>query len=344
MKSTTIKDIAAKVGVSTATVSRYINKNGYVSKKLQKKIEVAIQETDFVPNHVAISLKTRQTRIIGIVIPELFNVSFMDTVQAINDVAMAEGYQTIILNSDENPQKEQKILEVLISRRVDGILVATAEAEGEKILRINNSRLPVVLMDRDVCNSDAKIALDSVVNDNFRGAYQMVQYLASLGHKRIAILASSRNQPHLNARLGGYLQALRDCGLPADPDYIQKIELTYEAGYQSVIRLMSMYGSPPTAIFALSNIASLGAVSALNDMQIQIPGDVSLCGFGEFKYHKILKPDLTVVNQHPYTLGKIAAEVLIRKIQDKGRWTPSRVVLPADILFRSSCAPPKKVR
>ena len=341
MKNTTIKDIAAKVGVSTATVSRYINKNGYVSEKLQKRIEVAIKETDFVPNHVAISLKTKETRIIGIVIPELFNISFMDTVQAINDVAMGEGYQTIILSSEENTQKEQKILEVLISRRVDGILVATANPDGEKILRINNSRLPVVLLDRDVCNSDAKIAVDSVINDNFRGAYQMVQYLVSLGHKRIAILAGSRNQPHLNARLSGYLQALRDCGIPVNPDYIQKIELNYESGYQSVIRLMSMHDAVPTAIFALSNLTSLGAVSALNDMQLCVPEDVSLCGFGEFKYHKILKPDLTVVNQHSYTLGKIAAEILIRKIQGKGKWIPSRVVLPADILFRSSCAPPK---
>ena len=341
MKNTTIKDIAAKVGISTATVSRYINKNGYVSQKLQKRIEVAIKETDFVPNHVAISLKTKETRIIGIVIPELFNISFMDTVQAINDVAMGEGYQTIILNSGENAQEEQKILEVLISRRVDGILIATANPDGEKIMRINNSRLPVVLLDRDACNSDAKIAVDSVINDNFRGAYQMVQYLISLGHRRIAILAGSLNQPHLNARLNGYLQALKDGGIPAAPDYIQKIELNYESGYQSVIRLMSMHDAVPTAIFALSNLTSLGAVSALNDMQMHVPEDVSLCGFGEFKYHKILKPDLTVVNQHSYTLGKIAAEILIRKIHDKGKWIPSRVVLPADILFRSSCAPPK---
>jgi DNA-binding LacI/PurR family transcriptional regulator len=340
MKNATIKDIAKKVGVSTATVSRYINNSGYVSEEMRKKLEAAIREADYVPNNVAISLKTQKTRIIGIVIPDLFNVSFMDTVKAINDAAVGEGYQTIILNSEESAEKERKILDVLISRRVDGILVATANSSGENILKIDRKKLPIVLLDRDVCNSDAKVVLDCVANDNFNGAYQMVRYLISLGHRRIAVLASDREQPHLQARLDGYFQAMKESGIPVNPGYIQRTDLDFESGYQNALRLMSIHSDPPTAIFAFSNLASLGAISALNDLQLRIPQDVSLCGFGEFKYHKILRPDLTVVNQRSYTVGKIAAEIMLRKIQDKGTWTPSRVILPADILYRSSCAPP----
>jgi LacI family transcriptional regulator len=340
MKNATIKDIARRVGVSTATVSRYINNSGYVSEQMRKKLEAAIQEADYVPNNVAISLKTQKTRIIGIVIPDLLNISLMDTVKAINDVAIGEGYQTIILNSEESIEKEKKILEVLISRRVDGILVAAANPNGENLLKIDRKKLPIVLVDRDMCNSDAKVVLDSVTNDNFNGAYQMVRYLISLGHRRIAVLASSREQPQQKDRLNGYLQALKESGIPLNPSYILRTDLDFESGYQNTLRLMSIHSNPPTAIFTFNNLTSLGAISALNDLQLQIPQDVSLCGFGEFKYHKILRPDLTVVNQRSYTVGKIAAEIMLRKIQDKGQWVPSRVVLPADILYRASCAPP----
>lgn len=341
MKSAaTIKDIARKADVSTATVSRYLNKSGYVSKVLQERIQEVVKESDYIPNQVAISLKTTATKIIGIVTPELSNFSLVDTVKAISDVVMKNGYQPIVMSSSENTITESKILDVLTSRHVDGAVIASTGTDIEKIIQINEKRFPVVLFDRDVCNKDDRIVLDAVVNDNFNGSYRMINYLLSLNHRNIAILTGNVNLPHIQKRLNGYLKALEDNHIPINPDYIKNIALDFNGGYEGTKQLMSMKSNRPTAIFTLNNISSLGVIAALNDLHLQIPQQISVCGFGEFKYHAILKPDLTVVNQCSYEIGKKAAEILIEKINCDGDWNPTKVIVPSDILMRSSCAPP----
>lgn len=339
MKNPTIKDVAAKAGVSTATVSRYLNNNGYVSKEIQEKIGAVVKELDFVPNNVARSLKMTETKIIGIIIPDLSNVSFMDTVKAISDVTTANGYQPIILSSDEDPEKESKILDVLVSKRVDGIIIASAGDNSEKILRINNKRLPVLLLDRDVCNTEDNIKVDVILNDNFNGSYKMVNYLISLGHQKIAIITSSKSQVLLNERLKGYIKALEDNNMEVNPNYILYGDSKFESGYNLTKQLI-MQPMKPTAIFTVNNIMALGAVSALNEMNITIPDKMSICAFGEFKYHTILKPDLTVVDQQSYNIGKKAAEILIEKIQLNHSWKPRKVILESNIITRNSCSNP----
>jgi LacI family transcriptional regulator len=201
--------------------------------------------------------------------------------------------------------------------------------------------LPVVLFDRDICNKDnSQIVMDAVVNDNFNGAYDMVSHLLSLGHRNIAILSGNKDQPHMNLRVDGYCKALQDNNIPVNPDFILKSELTFEKGYEKTKELFSR-SFKPSAYFVLNNTAALGAVFALNELHIQIPQDISICAFGEFKYHAILNPDLTVVNQHPYEYGKKAAKVLIDKINCAEHWKPVKVVMPSDIVLRDSCAPVK---
>lgn len=344
MKNTvTIKDIAIKANVSTATVSRYLNQSGYVSKNFKKRIGDAVREMNFVPNQVAISLKTTETRLIGIVIPELSNVSFMDTVKAISKVVTTNGYQPLILSSDESPAEEHKILDVLIAHRIDGLIIASADTDDKKISKINQSWAPVVMFDRDLCNHDGKILVDSVVNDNFGGAQQIVTHLISLGHRRIAIEAGTKLQPHLTDRLSGYHSALEEAGILPDPAYIQKSDLTFDDGYALTKQWMQLGENCPTAIFALNNMAALGTLSALKELNVSVPEQVSVCAFGEFKYHTILQPDLTVVNQHPRAMGQEAAELLLKKMEATEQWLPKKIVLPATIIQRESCAPPPKV-
>lgn len=339
MKNPTIKDVALKAGISTATVSRYLNNNGYVSKEIQEKLYNVIKELDFIPNNVAKSLKKTETKTIGIVIPDLSNVSFMDTVKAISDVATENEYQPIILSSDEDIEKENKILDVLVSKRVDGIIIASAGSSGEKILKINNRNLPVVLLDRDACNTGDDIKVDAVVNDNFSGSYKMVNYLISLGHQKIAIITSSKSQVLINERLNGYIKALEDNNMEVNPNYILYGDSKFESGYKLTKELI-MQPLKPTAIFTVNNIMALGAVSALNEMNITIPDKMSICAFGEFKYHAVLNPDLTVVNQQPYNIGKKAAEILIKKIQNHQDWKAKKIVFESDIIMRNSCSRP----
>lgn len=339
MKNPTIKDVAAKTGVSTATVSRYLNSSGYVSKEIQQKISEVIDELDFVPNCVARSLKRTETKTIGIVIPDLSNVSFMDTVKAISDVVTANDYQPIILSSDESIQNENKILDVLISKRVDGIIIASAGI-NEKLLRIHSSKLPIVLLDRDFCNSDDKIIIDSVVNDNYTGSYQMINYLISLGHKKIAILCSESNPVLVNDRLRGYLKAFEHNNMEIDQNYILYGNYKFESGYELTKKII-MQPMKPTAIFSVNNLMALGAVAALNEMNMSIPDKISICAFGVFKYHTILNPDMTVVNQRPMELGTKAAELLINNIKDPDNWKPQKIVFDADIIMMNSCAKPR---
>lgn len=338
MKNPTIKDVASKAGVSTATVSRYLNSSGYVSKEIQQKISQVIQELDFVPNSVAQSLKRTETKTIGIVIPDLSNVSFMDTVKAISDIVTENGYQPIILSNDENIETEDKILDVLVSKQVDGIIIASA-GKSEKLLKINSTRLPIVLIDRDFCNTDDNIIIDTVVNDNFTGSYQMINYLISLGHKRIAILCSKKNPVLINDRLRGYLKAFEHNNMEVDENYILYGNYKFESGYELTKKLI-MQPLKPTAIFSVNNLMALGAIAALHEMNIAIPDDMSICAFGVFKYHTILNPDLTVVNQKPKDLGRKAAEILINKIQNPD-WKPQKIILDADIIMMDSCSSPK---
>lgn len=338
MKNPTIKDVAKKVGISTATVSRYLNKNGYVSKDIQLKISEAINELDFVPNCVARSLKRTETKTIGIVIPDLSNVSFMDTVKAISDVVTANDYQPIILSSDENLENENKIIDVLVSKRVDGIIIASA-GKNEKLMKLN-TRLPIVLFDRDFCNTDDNIVIDSVINDNFTGAYQMTNYLISLGHKNIAILCSKKNLVLVNHRLQGYIKAFEHNGMRVDENYILYGGYKFEAGYELTKQLI-MKPLKPTAIFSVNNLMALGAVSALNEMKISIPDKMSICAFGMFKYHTILNPDMTVVNQRPIDLGRKSAEMLINRIKNPDNWKPEKVILDSEIIMRDSCTKPQ---
>ncbi len=339
MKNPTIKDVAAKAGVSTATVSRYLNGSGYVSKEIQEKISNVIEELDFIPNNVAQSLKRTKTKTIGIVIPDLSNVSFMDTVKAISDVVTAHNYQPIILSSDENIDTENKILDVLVSKRVDGIIIASAD-KNEKLLKINSTRLPIVLLDRDFCNTDSNIIIDSVINDNYTGSYQMINYLISLGHKKIAILCSQSNPVLINDRLRGYIDAHQHNDMEIDESYVLYGNYKFESGYELTKKLI-MQPLKPTAIFSVNNLMALGAVAALNEMNISIPNEMSICAFGVFKYHTILNPDMTVINQQPVELGKKAAELLINKIKNSKGWVPQKVVFDADIIMRNSCARPR---
>ena len=339
MKNPTMKDVANKAGVSTATVSRYLNSSGYVSKEIQQKISEVIDALDFVPNSVAQNLKRTETNTIGIIIPDLSNVSFMDTVKAISDVVTANNYQPIILSSDESIENENKILDVLVSKRVDGIIIASA-GKNEKLLKINSTRLPIVLLDRDFCNTDDNIIIDSVINDNFTGSYQMINYLISLGHKKIAILCSESNPVLINDRLRGYIKAFEDNNMEIDENYILYGNYKFESGYELTKKLI-MQPLKPTAIFSVNNLMALGAVAALNEMNISIPDKMSVCAFGVFKYHTILNPDMTVINQQPIEIGKKAAELLIDKIKAPKDWKPQKIVFDADIIMRNSCARPR---
>jgi LacI family transcriptional regulator len=263
----------------------------------------------------------------------------MDTVKAISDVALENGYQPIILSSDEDMEKENKILDVLVSKRVDGIIIASSGDNNEKILGINSRKLPIVLLDRDTCNTGEDIKVDAVVNDNFSGSYKMVNYLISLGHQKIAIISSIKSQIQINERLKGYLKALEDNNMEPNPEYVLYGDSRFESGYALTKKLI-MQPLKPTAIFTVNNIMALGAVSALNEMNITIPDKMSICAFGEFKYHAILNPDLTVVNQQPYNIGKKAAEILIEKIQNYHDWKAKKIILEADIMMRNSCSRP----
>lgn len=339
MRGATIKDVASMAGVSIATVSRYINNSTYVSEEVAERISSAIKELDYIPNSVAISLKRTNTKTIGLVIPDLSNVSFMDTVKGISDVALKNGYETIILSSGEDSENEGKILDVLLSKCVDGIIIASAGGNEEKILKINSSRVPVILLDRDVCNKEDNINIDAVINDNFNGSYKMTNYLISLGHERIAIVTSNKNSIVASKRLEGYLQAMEQNNIKINPNYIVYGDFSFESGYKLTMDII-LQPLKPTAIYSVNNLMALGAVAALNKMNISIPKYMSVCAFGDFKYYNILNPALTVVNQMAYAIGQKSAELLMDKIKHYDNWTPQKIVLPADIIMRDSCSKP----
>jgi LacI family transcriptional regulator len=207
-------------------------------------------------------------------------------------------------------------------------------------MTINDKKLPVVLLDKDVCNSGGDVKVDVVLNDNFNGSYKMVNYLISLGHENIAIIASRNAASPISSRMERYTEALEDNGIEINENNILYGNSSYESGYKLTKELITQ-PKTPSAVFIVNNIMSMGAVSALNEMKMSIPDKISVCAFGQFKYHGVLNPDLTVADQHSYETGKTAAEILMQKIQNYRNWEPKKVVFEGNIIMRNSCSRPR---
>lgn len=327
-----IKDIAQDAGVSTATVSRVLNKTQSVSEELQARVEASVAKLGYRPNIVARSLRLRRTFVIGMIIPNVSNAYFMDIVRAAEDVAIESGYAGTICSSDQDLTKERRYVEMLRDRMVDGALIAVADRQASDLSSLVRAKVPIVLIDRRL--DDA--ALDSVTVDTRSGAYSGVQHLVQRGYKRIATIAGPQSVSTGADKLEGYREALRDAGLPIDEELICIGDYSDASGYELGRGLLNI-SHPPQAVLAANNLMTLGLLRAVQERGLRIPHDIGIIGFDDNKWASLLSPPVTFVDQPTYELGKTATELLLARMKGERRPSVEHVVLRTRLIVRGSC-------
>ncbi|HZQ20990.1 MAG TPA: LacI family DNA-binding transcriptional regulator [Terriglobales bacterium] len=341
-RSYTMRDVARLAGVSVATVSAVVNGKQVVRPAVVTRVREAMQALNYEPDHVARSLRVRETTTIGIVIPDFSSGFFVDVLRGAEDAARSAGYSVLLCNSGDDGEQERRHLRVLLSRRVDGILLASTDlyAVGHNH---SQSDTPIVLFDRVPPNYGGH----AVVVDNVEAAYRATQYLIGLGHRDVAFIAGRLDLSTASQRADGFRKALEDAHLPLRGEYFKRGDFHPESGYRSGMDLLKL-PNPPTAIVCSNGPMTLGLLRAVQECDIRCPEQVSIIGFDEpvpesygFNISTLLRPELTVVAQPGYEVGQRAAQTLLNLLKKgKGEQEQSTVVtLEAHLRIRKSVAP-----
>jgi LacI family transcriptional regulator len=333
----TIVEVAKRAGVSIATVSNVIRGTKRVSLALQQRVEAAIRELDYYPNEIARSLKVKQTRMLGIVVPDITNPFFPEIVRGAEDIAFERGYFLVTANTDEQIGRERRIVAALRSYRADGILLASAPGNDVSHIRqIIASGLPVVCLDRPVSG----VKTDAVLLDNVRGSRECVRHLIQMGHRRIALITGQLKAQIARERLKGYEEALREAGIKVDPALIMEGDFREESGYRLTRQLLQKR-LPATAIFACNGVMTLGALKAFEEQGVRCPDDIALATFDDLAVDHSFHPHLTAVVQPSYEMGARAATILIDRIEGKLNGEISLVRIAPTLIVRESTSRPQ---
>jgi LacI family transcriptional regulator len=329
----TVLDVAKRAGVSPITVSRVINNSGYISVKTRDKVLAAIQELGYVPNTLARGLRSKRTHTLALVVTDITNPYFTLMARGVEDVAGANDYAVIYCNTDESESKEEKYANILAQRQVDGVLLVPACGNAKTIKFLASNNISVVVLDRRV----AEVEADFVRSDSENGARQLTNLLLSMGHERIAIITGPENVSTATDRVIGYRQALDEVGLVQN-ELVYYGTFNQQTGYEYTIQAMQQ--SPkPSAIFAANNFILLGVIKALREMELNVPQDISVVGFDDFPESMLVKPFFTAVVQPAYEMGRLAAELLLKRISGELSGDCEKIILPTKIVERDSCIP-----
>ncbi len=325
----TIKDVARQAGVSTATVSRVLNNTGGVSEHTRKRVEQAIADLGYRYNALAGSLKKQQSGLLGHIVPSIAGPVAPMLARAVEEQAQKSGYNVILCNSFDSPEKEMANLDILLERRVDGIVFsAPLSAENVKIAR--NRGVPVVIIER-------RAEIDGfhfVESNNLKGAYDAVTYLIGLGHRRIGLILGPQSAIITKLRLEGYGLALADAGLSTDAHLVSEGNYSRVSGYEAMIKFLALK-QRPTAVFAANDTMAIGAMQAARHAGLDVPGDVSIIGFDD-TYAELAIPQLTTVHQPLHEIGTLATKIVIACIDGSEDSYPLENVLPCQLKERES--------
>ncbi len=305
----TMKDVAQLSGVSIATVSRVINKSGYIDKETEKRVLSAIQELNYTPNHLARSLIKRRTQTLGLILPDITNPFFPLLARAIEDTAQQNKYSVMYCNSDNDILKLSKSFKLLRDRSVDGIIIA-GDLNRDHVQDLYQYNIPIVVIDSNM--GDAPV--HQVYTDNVLGARMAVGHLLDQGYRRVAHIRGEWKASTAQNRHQGYMDALKERNIPYDPILVQPGDYQIQSGYEAMLRLLAL-ASPPDAVFAANDLMAMGAINAILEHQLRIPEDIGVVGFDDIPLTKVVQPPLTTIRQSIYDMGVISTKLLLESIE-----------------------------
>ncbi|MCL7453942.1 MAG: substrate-binding domain-containing protein [Anaerolineae bacterium] len=328
----TISDVAERAGVSPATVSRVIHGSRNVRRSTRERVERAIQELGYVPSAVAQSLRSKRTRSLALLVPDITNTFWTTVVRGVQDVAQRHGYSVLLCNTDEDLAKQLDYLDFVVRQQVDGAIIAPYDSDAGHLDKLRQRDIPTVIIDRRIEGWE----VDSVAGDSVSGSRALVQHLISLGHRRIAMISGPAITSTAEDRVAGYRLALKDAGILFDPRLIHRGEYKSSSG-KALLGQVLDEDPPPTAIFAANNALAVGAIDALEERGLRVPQDIALVCFDDLPNTSLIFPFLTVVAQPAYDMGVNAAQLLLSRIHSEVSLQPRHVTLPVRLIVRHSC-------
>lgn len=349
----TVTDVARLAGVSVATAARALGDYGSVSARTRERVQSAAAELGYSPNMLAKGLITKTTRTIGVIVADIENPFFLRALRGITSRLNDHGYDVLLANTDEDAAHEQRALQVMASRRVDGIILTpTEEGESPMIEQLIKRQFPIVLLDRRLRG----VKTDFVGIRNRSAARHATEYLLDQGHRRIALVsgagpehAEALHSPDpdrvrgvtattLGARTAGYREALAEAGIDYRIDYVTVNGFRREDAIAATNALLD-HPEPPTALIALDSVLSLGVMQALHHRGVACPDAVSVIGFDDAEWTEVINPPLTVMSQPGHDIGRRVAERLVARLNG-GAPEPESIRLAATLIPRGSVGPP----
>jgi len=330
MSHVTLKDIGKEVGVSATTVSRALNNKPDISYQVKQKIKEVAERLGYSPNALARSLKAKKTSSIGVLIADIADPFFAPIVKGIENTARQMGYSIILCDTGEEYEQEKLALQMMLEKRVDGLLITPSQTEYGDILELKRKKVPFVLLGRhfDLVESDY------VITDEIKGAFSATDYLIKKGHKKILFMNGPNYISSAKERLVGYKRALQEHAVLFDKSLVKEGALKMEDGYR-IMKQILCSETKFTAVFAYCDFVVLGIMQALEEAKLKIPEDIAIVGYDDVVFAGFLQVPLTTVHIPKYELGKEAMKLLKKKI-DEEILEPQAVILETKLVIRKS--------
>jgi LacI family transcriptional regulator len=332
---TTLESISKELSVSVSTISRVLSGKAEkfrISKKTADLVFETARKLSYSPNQLAQGLRLKRTNTIGLIIPDISNPFFAKIASYIEREARKKNQSVIVSDSEEKTEIEKSSLQVLTNRMIDGIIISPVGEIANHLVNPNGRNIPIVTIDRFF----PELKLPFVGSDNFKGAFEAVNYLIQNGHKRIAFIQGMKNTSVNQERLRGYTEALNNNNISYDKNLVTGENFGEENGYVGMRMLLNM-NEQPTAIFATSNLISLGVLRALEEEKLKVPDDVSIISFDDQPYSGFLSTPMTTVAQPIKEIATIAFRLLMDAIEaDDANDDPKKIFLPTKLVIRNS--------
>lgn len=333
-----LKDIAAHAGCTVMTVSKALRASPDISPATITRIKHLAQQLGYVPNTTAQGLRSRTTKLFGLVISTVTNPVFARTVAAIEERAHDLGYDLILSHTLNLPEREETCIRRMLSRRVDGLFIFPVyrlESTAPIYLELASHRVPVVILGHNApfCSQFA-----NVETDDLQGSYQATRHLLDLGHKKIAFFAGPMTSPPARERLNGYRRALREAGIESNDRLVYAAGSTIEEGENAALQLINE-SADVTAVQAANDLVAVGASRVFQSQDLRIPDDLSVAGYGNILLSEHCRVPLTTVRQPKLRLGVAAIDVMQKLLRGE---KPAPVRLPAELVVRDSTGPARR--
>ena len=332
-KQATLRDIARHSGLSLATVSRVLSDSDYVvSESTRQRVLSSAAQLNYMPNELGKSLKTRSTRDIGVILPNITNPYFAQLLQGITDEADRRGYHVLLCSSHRNAKREAENISMLVGKRVDGILLSSISPDTETLRRAVSIGCRVLALEQPIPLDCPQLGFDYKL-----GAMMAARHLISLGHREIGFIGAPLDRPSRRMMLDGYRAALQEAGLPLHPEFemLSGVEserpgvFELENGGECARAFLAMEHRP-TGYVALNDMTAIGAMRVFTAAGLRIPDDLSIVGFDNIPYCELCVPPLTTIDQHAYELGALAVKRLLDQHSEEE-------TLPPALVERGSC-------